>query len=293
MKYRFHITDVFTTSAFGGNQLAVLPNAAGLSDQGMQHIAREFNFTETTFVLPPQTKANTCRVRIFTPRAEVQFAGHPIVGTACALVEGGHFGRRDAPRTDLILEEGVGPISAVVKPIGELLEATFTLHGKLEQADVPASKADMARVLGIRSEGVLDVSSGSFGLPFTFAQLSSAEEVDRAALDHAAWSQHVAGSWAPQVFLFAQEGQFVEHLRSDVRARTRSARRPGDRQRLCSSGRYSRVSRTVVRNGFVDGVARRVDGQALRDSRQRDPAVSGGHIGQRGRHMRRRCVWRT
>jgi trans-2,3-dihydro-3-hydroxyanthranilate isomerase len=205
MKYRFHIADVFTTSAFGGNQLAVLPNAAGLSDQGMQHIAREFNFTETTFVLPPQTKANTYRVRIFTPRAEVQFAGHPIVGTACALVEGGYFGRRDAPRTDLILEEGVGPISAVVKPIGELLEATFTLHGKLEQADVPASKADMARVLGIRSEGVLDVSSGSFGLPFTFAQLSSAEEVDRAALDHAAWSQHVAGSRAPQVFLFAQD----------------------------------------------------------------------------------------
>lgn len=122
MKYRFHIADVFTTSAFGGNQLAVLPNAAGLSDQGMQHIAREFNFTETTFVLPPQTKANTYRVRIFTPRAEVQFAGHPIVGTACALVEGGYFGRRDAPRTDLILEEGVGPISAVVKPMGRRSE---------------------------------------------------------------------------------------------------------------------------------------------------------------------------
>ena len=205
MKYRFHITDVFTTSAFGGNQLAVLPNAAGLSDQGMQHIAREFNFTETTFVLPPRSTANTCRVRIFTPRAEVEFAGHPTVGTACALVEGGYFGRRDMPRTHLKLEEGVGPISAVVKPTGELFEATFTLHGKLEQADVQTSKPDMARVLGIRSESLLDLSAGSFGLPFTFAQLSSAEEVDRAALDHTEWSRHVAGSWAPQVFLFAQD----------------------------------------------------------------------------------------
>ena len=86
MKYPFHIVDVFSSTPFGGNQLAVLPDAAGISTEGMQKIAREFNFGETTFVLPKNDPANTCRVRIFTPRAELDFAGHPTVGTACALV---------------------------------------------------------------------------------------------------------------------------------------------------------------------------------------------------------------
>src|SRR5258708_3685875 len=85
MKYTFHIVDVFSSTPFGGNQLAVLPDAAGISTEGMQKIAREFNFGETTFVLPKNDPANTCRVRIFTPRMELDFAGHPTVGTAGAL----------------------------------------------------------------------------------------------------------------------------------------------------------------------------------------------------------------
>src|SRR5688572_18028678 len=94
MKYSFYIVDVFSRSAFGGNQLAVLPAATGISTTGMQKIAREFNFAETTFVLPAKDRKNTCKVRIFTPKAEVAFAGHPTVGTACALVMGGHYGAR-------------------------------------------------------------------------------------------------------------------------------------------------------------------------------------------------------
>ena len=88
MKYTFHIVDVFSSTPFGGNQLAVLPDAAGISTEGMQKIAREFNFGETTFVLPKKDPANTCRVRIFSPRTELDFAGHPSVGTASALVMG-------------------------------------------------------------------------------------------------------------------------------------------------------------------------------------------------------------
>jgi trans-2,3-dihydro-3-hydroxyanthranilate isomerase len=86
MKYTFHVVDVFSSTPFGGNQLAILPDAAGISTEGMQKIAREFNFGETTFVLPKNDPANTCRVRIFSPRTELDFAGHPSVGTACALV---------------------------------------------------------------------------------------------------------------------------------------------------------------------------------------------------------------
>src|SRR5437764_10686173 len=107
MKYAFHIVDVFSSAPFGGNQLAVLPEAAGISTEGMQKIAREFNFGETTFVLP-KNDPNTYRVRIFTPRTELDVAGHPSVGTACALVMKQHVGPGDPIR--LILEENVGPV---------------------------------------------------------------------------------------------------------------------------------------------------------------------------------------
>jgi trans-2,3-dihydro-3-hydroxyanthranilate isomerase len=108
MRYKFYILDVFSPTPFGGNQLAVLPQAVGISSEGMQAIAREFNFAETTFVLPPSDSTHSCRVRIFTPKAEVPFAGHPTIGTACALVRGKHLG--SGLDQDLILAEGVGPV---------------------------------------------------------------------------------------------------------------------------------------------------------------------------------------
>jgi len=82
---KFVICDVFTEKAFGGNQLAVFPDARGLGDGAMQALAREFNFAETTFVLPPQDPGHFRRVRIFTPKVELPFAGHPTVGTAAVL----------------------------------------------------------------------------------------------------------------------------------------------------------------------------------------------------------------
>ena len=85
MRYRFVTADVFTDQPFGGNPLAVLPDARGLDDALMQKIAREFNLSETVFVLPPEAPAHTRRLRIFTPTTEVPFAGHPTVGTALVL----------------------------------------------------------------------------------------------------------------------------------------------------------------------------------------------------------------
>jgi trans-2,3-dihydro-3-hydroxyanthranilate isomerase len=102
MNYPFHIVDVFSSTPFGGNQLAVLPDASGISSEGMQKIAREFNFGETALVLPKNDLASTCRVRIFSPRTELDFAGHPAVGTACALVMKQHVRLSDQVR--LILE---------------------------------------------------------------------------------------------------------------------------------------------------------------------------------------------
>ena len=85
MLYDYVTLDVFTDKIFGGNPLAVLPNAEGLTAEQMQAVAREFNYSETTFVLPPEDEDNTRRVRIFTPLAEIPFAGHPNIGTAVAM----------------------------------------------------------------------------------------------------------------------------------------------------------------------------------------------------------------
>src|SRR5271156_1385540 len=112
MKYPFHLVDVFSATPFGGNQLAILPDATGISTEGMQKIAREFNFPETTFVLPKKDLTNTYRVRIFTPRAELDFAGHPTIGTACALVMQQH--ERLSGPIRLILEENIGPVTVDV-----------------------------------------------------------------------------------------------------------------------------------------------------------------------------------
>src|SRR5437762_4166999 len=87
MQLNFVTVDVFTDRRFGGNPLAVVPDARGLAAQQMQSIAAEFNLAETTFVLPPKDPAHTAEVRIFTPRAELPFAGHPNIGTAFVLAQ--------------------------------------------------------------------------------------------------------------------------------------------------------------------------------------------------------------
>ena len=94
MNYRYFICDVFTKEKFGGNQLAVFPEAVGLSEIDMQNIAKEFNFSETAFVFPPEG-CHTKKIRIYTPTTEVPFAGHPTIGTAFALAQRGDFGDID------------------------------------------------------------------------------------------------------------------------------------------------------------------------------------------------------
>jgi trans-2,3-dihydro-3-hydroxyanthranilate isomerase len=201
MKYTFHIVDVFGSTPFSGNQLAVLPDAAGISAEGMQKIAREFNFAETTFVLPKSDPANTCRVRIFSPRAELDFAGHPTVGTACALVMKQHVRPGDPIR--LILEENVGPVTVDVAQRNGAFHGTLTLSAKVETPTGAPSPSDLAAVLCIEPAEVSQVFFAGVGLPFCFAQLSSSEVVDRSAIDRAAWAATFARAWSAHVFFFA------------------------------------------------------------------------------------------
>src|SRR5579859_5051410 len=167
MKYTFHIVDVFSSTPFGGNQLAVLPEAAGISTEGMQKIAREFNFGETAFVVP-KDDPDTYRLRIFTPRVELDFAGHPSVGTACALVMKQHA-RLSAP-VRLILEENVGPVTVDVAQRDGGFHGTLTLSGKIEAPTGAPSPTDIAAVLSIERAGVSQVFFAGAGVPFCFAQ---------------------------------------------------------------------------------------------------------------------------
>src|SRR5207244_12205101 len=117
MSYDFHTADVFTDHIHGGNPLAVVPRAGGLSDEQMQSIAREFNYSETVFVFPPEESSNTRRVRIFTPGAELPFAGHPTVGCAFVLASVGEI-PMNGDETRIVLEEGVGPVPVLIRANG-------------------------------------------------------------------------------------------------------------------------------------------------------------------------------
>lgn len=202
--HRFIIVDVFTETIFGGNQLAVFPDARGLSDRAMQALAREFNFAETSFVLPPQDPRHEARVRIFTPKRELPFAGHPTVGTAAVLARLGVVQISGGAAT-IVLEEGVGPITVEVQPRGDATFARLATEKEVESpSDRPAPGA-VAAALSIPAEAVLETWFASVGVPFGFARLSSKELVDRAVLDRAAWSADFASAWAPNLYFFSGE----------------------------------------------------------------------------------------
>ena len=113
--YSYYTADVFSERIFGGNPLAVFPEASGLTRTQMQKIAAEFNFSETVFVFPPETDQGSKKVRIFTPSIELPFAGHPTVGTAYILALIGAI--PPYRETTIYLEEGVGlvPVKIIME----------------------------------------------------------------------------------------------------------------------------------------------------------------------------------
>jgi hypothetical protein len=157
MRYRYLTCDVFTTRRFGGNQLAILPEAEGLDTAAMQRIAAEFNYSETTFVLPPADPANLACLRIFTPGAEMPFAGHPTVGTALAL---GWLGRTP-PSGEFVLEEKAGsvPVKVARDAAGDL-NAEFTAPEAASHGPAIAA-GPVAQALGLE---VGEIVAGG-GLP--------------------------------------------------------------------------------------------------------------------------------
>lgn len=166
----YHVYDVFTDRAFGGNQLAVIPDTSALNSRDFQSIAREFNYSETTFVLPPQDPANTARVRIFTPGSELQFAGHPTIGTAITLRDLGHQG-------PMVLELGVGPIPCQFN--GDI--ASFTTAAPLDRLTIPDPDT-VARALGLEPNALSDSHApieAGLGTPFVLVPLRDRDALRR------------------------------------------------------------------------------------------------------------------
>ena len=154
MLYDYVTLDVFTDKMFGGNPLAVLPDARGLTTQQMQAIAREFNYSETTFVLPPEDENNTRKVRIFTPMAEIPFAGHPNVGTAVALARLDALGEVVAGQR-ILFEEGAGVVSLILRGNGGRIDAAEFIAPVINgfEDEVPVEEA--ATALGVAPERVV------------------------------------------------------------------------------------------------------------------------------------------
>lgn len=173
MRYAFHILDVFTDRPFGGNQLAVLPDAAGLDDARMQAVAAEFGFSETTFVLPPTRPGHDCRVRIFTPRHEMPFAGHPTIGTAIALA---NLGR--APAGRVVMEQIAGTVSVEVRS-GSPVEAELAAPKLPSLRDAPHG-AGAAALAGVAESEMLGAHVASAGAAFLFVELRSLDALARA-----------------------------------------------------------------------------------------------------------------
>jgi len=144
--FDYYIADVFTDVLFGGNQLAVLPNAIGLNDKQMQPIAREFNFSESVFVFPPENSTNTRKIRIFTPSRELPFAGHPTVGTAYVL---GHIGEipLTGDETRIVFEEGVGPVPVLIRA-----RAGKPVFSQLTAAKIPERKPAESDAAGLADD---------------------------------------------------------------------------------------------------------------------------------------------
>jgi len=216
MRHRYLHCDVFTDEIFGGNPLAVLPDARGLSDAQMQRIAREFNFSETTFVLPAE-QGNTRRVRIFTPSIEVPFAGHPNVGTAFALAISGELGPIAAART-VVFEEKAGLVPITIeRRAGGSIACELSAPERLSLGkSIPAELAAAALSLDARdvTTSVHPPTAFSVGLPFLFVELASREALARARSDAAALDAVVASGAPADIHLYVRSGDDF-----DLRAR--------------------------------------------------------------------------
>ena len=208
MRYHYLTVDVFTDHRFGGNQLAVIPDARGLTTEQMQAITREFNFAESTFVLPPTSPDNDAQVRIFTAAREVPFAGHPNVGTGFVLAALGQVQGKPV-RDALRFEEKAGVVTVTIErdASGAPVGTELTAPAPLELGDeVPA--AHVAHAGGLEEQQIVQRNHAprmaSVGLPFTIAELPDLATLAAIKPDLGAFDRHFASLPGDAVYYYVK-----------------------------------------------------------------------------------------
>ena len=203
MKVPFHTVDVFTDRKFGGNPLAVIPDAQGLTTGQMQSIAAEFNLSETTFVLPPKDPNNTAHVRIFTPRSELPFAGHPNVGTAIVLARMGRAPLGPIGGDRLVFEEAAGLVAVALKREGGTVIAAHLAAPQPLSLDDALEPELVAQAVGLAPSDIVGAPViASTGATVAFAELRSREALKRATCNTEIFRKHLPMERAIGMHLF-------------------------------------------------------------------------------------------
>ncbi len=208
MKITYVTVDVFTDRPFGGNPLAVVPDARGLAADQMQAIASEFNLSETTFVLPPEDPAHTAQVRIFTPRAELPFAGHPNVGTAFVLAGAAAGAARPANGDAMVFEEKAGLVPLTLIRDGSAVTGARLAAPQGISIGERIARETVAAACSLAPEDIdtrlHEPCVASCGLPLIFAAVTSRAALAAARPRSDLFTEHVPLSLAVGIHLYVE-----------------------------------------------------------------------------------------
>ena len=198
--------DVFTGSPLLGNQLAVFTDARGLDTAAMQRLAREMNFSESTFILPAEQSGTDIRMRIFTPMNEMPMAGHPTIGSTFALA---HAGVIRPGSSRFVFGLNIGPVPVDLEWKGDALRFAWMTQSTPTFGRILDDRAAVAATLGLSSDDLaegLPVQEVSCGVPYLLVPLRDRQTVDRAVSDTAAFRRFMAAAGLDlAIFLFSVE----------------------------------------------------------------------------------------
>jgi trans-2,3-dihydro-3-hydroxyanthranilate isomerase len=204
-EFRFHIVDVFGESRYSGNQLAVVLNAGCFKTPEMQQIAREFNFSETTFVTSGEDPRKPFDARIFTPKSELPFAGHPTIGTAWVIQQ--FVIARKASKVALNLKVGEIPVTFRYNSSGKP-DILWMKHNEPEFSDRRFGSSDISTMLGIGSEEIdsrFPIQEVSTGNPFIIVPLKTLKSLKRCRIDRAKYFELIEKTNAKSILVFSPE----------------------------------------------------------------------------------------
>ncbi len=214
MRLPYHLLDVFTETPLTGNPLAVVPEADGLDFSQMQAIAREFNLSETVFVLAPRDSIHTARLRIFTPNQELPFAGHPTIGAACLIAFLHAPDMIGVQPLGLVLEEEIGPVACEVSRYRGSIRARFVSPQTPKILRALADKEKIAAALGLAvAELGFDAHEpviASAGLDFAFIPVADLAALNRLAPKFGAFHE-AFGMERPAVCVYSRETSDLAH----------------------------------------------------------------------------------